>query len=199
LFAYNGNILVDNVSPIKELDCNFKMPPFASNAPTKTPVSTTTPTVKKPTGTSTSRSGTSVTKAPPTTRIVVNSAVIPEKSIKKGDIIRIEKLYFEADQSDIKPEVEEALENILAFLKTNPKVVVEVGGHTNNRAEEQFALELSTKRAKSVADWLISNGVSSNRVQYKGYGWKMPIASNESTEGRVKNQRVEVKILSTDG
>jgi outer membrane protein OmpA-like peptidoglycan-associated protein len=130
---------------------------------------------------------------------VVNSSGVAEKGLKKGDIIRIEKLYFDADQSDIKPEAEYALKNILTFLKTNPKVVVEVGGHTNNRAAEQFALELSTKRAKSVADWLISNGVSSNRVQYKGYGWTMPIASNESTEGRIKNQRVEVKILSTDG
>ena len=199
LFAYNGNILLDNLSPIKELDCNLKMPPMAaSTEPTKKPVNTTTPTVKKPAA-SNSKSGTSVTKPPVSAPIVVNSAVIPEKSIKKGDIIRIEKLYFEADQSDIKPEAEEALENILTFLKTNPKVVVEVGGHTNNRAAEQFALELSTKRAKSVADWFVSNGVPAYRVQYKGYGWKMPIASNESPEGRSKNQRVEVKILSTDG
>ena len=70
-------------------------------------------------------------------------------------------------------------------------------GHTNNLLHPYAdkAMDLSTKRAKSVADWLISKGVSSERVQYKGYGWTKPVEPNTTPEGRKRNQRVEVTIL----
>jgi outer membrane protein OmpA-like peptidoglycan-associated protein len=85
------------------------------------------------------------------------------------------------------------------FLMENSDVVLEIGGHTNNRPTEEFAQTLSTSRAKSVADWLISKGIPSDRVQYKGYGKKYPIETNATLEGRRKNQRVEIKILSMNG
>jgi outer membrane protein OmpA-like peptidoglycan-associated protein len=61
------------------------------------------------------------------------------------------------------------------------------------------AYALSTNRAKSVADWLVAKGISSDRIQFKGYGWKMPVEPNTTPEGRRKNQRVEVKILNMNG
>lgn len=199
LFPYNGNILLDNLSPISELDCNPNMPDLVAKAPVKkTPTSkpTSKPTTKSPSQ-HTGTSAQSTTKPP----MVVNSSNgdMTQNTFRKGDIIRIDKLYFDADKYDIKPEAEEALYNVLKYLKDNPKVVVEVGGHTNNRAAESFALDLSTNRAKAVANWLIAHGIPPYRVQYKGYGWKQPVASNETAEGRTKNQRVEVKILSTEG
>jgi outer membrane protein OmpA-like peptidoglycan-associated protein len=85
------------------------------------------------------------------------------------------------------------------FLKNNSDVSVEVGGHTNNNPTDKYANELSTNRAKSVADWLIAQGIPSNRVQYKGYGKTQPIMPNTNAEGRRKNQRVEIKILNING
>ncbi len=194
LFAYNGNILLDNLTPIQELDCN----PVAM---TGTPKPTSSGTAgSRPTGTSSGKTGTSANPSTPTGKSGATSTASTAKSVpKKGDIIRIDKLYFEANQFEIKPESEEALQSVLKFLKNNPRVVVEIGGHTNNWAAESFAVELSTNRAKAVADWLIDQGIPSGRVQYKGYGWKQPVTSNDSVEGRNKNQRVEIKILSTDG
>ena len=77
--------------------------------------------------------------------------------------------------------------------------MLEVGGHTNNRPTPEFAETLSTSRAKSVAEWLVGKGIPAERVQYKGYGKKFPIETNATAEGRKRNQRVEIKILSING
>jgi outer membrane protein OmpA-like peptidoglycan-associated protein len=123
------------------------------------------------------------------------------KNAKKNVVYRLEKVYFEANKYELKPESEAQLAELLAFLRKRTDIVIEVGGHTNNQMwpNDAFALELSTNRAKSVANWLISNGIPSNRVQYKGYGWTKPILPNTTTEGRRKNQRVEATILNSNG
>ena len=97
-----------------------------------------------------------------------------------------------------KAESEAELTRLFEFLNDNPGVVIEVRGHTNNLMwpNVDFANELSTNRAKEVADWLIAKGIAANRIQSKGFGWTMPVEPNINAEGRKKNQRVEVKILS---
>ncbi|MCB0574732.1 MAG: OmpA family protein, partial [Saprospiraceae bacterium] len=87
------------------------------------------------------------------------------------------------------------------FLLNNPDVTVEIGGHTNNAMwpDSAFANQLSTNRAKAVAHWLVTKGIDSNRVQFKGYGWTKPIEPNITEEGRRKNQRVEITILNMNG
>lgn len=131
-------------------------------------------------------------------KVAPATANIAGKTVKKGSIFRLEKLYFDVDKASIKDESEMELDRLLEFLQENPSVSIEVRGHTNNLMwpNADFASELSTDRAKSVADWLIREGVAANRVQYKGFGWTMPVEPNISAEGRKKNQRVEVKILS---
>jgi outer membrane protein OmpA-like peptidoglycan-associated protein len=73
--------------------------------------------------------------------------------------------------------------------------VIEVAGHTNNQPSDAFADQLSTARAKAVAEYLFAKGVDPKRVQYKGYGKRLPLVPNTSPEGRRTNQRVEIKIL----
>ena len=124
---------------------------------------------------------------------------IERKGLKAGSIIRLDKVYFEANQFTLKAESLNALEEVFNFLHDNPDVSVEVGGHTNNNPTDDFANNLSTNRAKAVADWLIKRGIPAGRVKYKGYGKKMPIAQNTTPEGRKLNQRVEIKILSING
>lgn len=191
LFPYNGNILMDNATPIKQIDCNMKPmkepePPIADKPPTP-------PTTRKP------DAPPIILKPTPTPSPSAAAEKISREGLKRGSTIRLENVYFDADKYVIKNECVPALMVVYDFLAENPDVVLEVGGHTNNRASPEFAETLSTSRAKSVADWLIGKGISAERVQYKGYGKKYPVDTNTTPEGRKRNQRVEIKILSING
>jgi outer membrane protein OmpA-like peptidoglycan-associated protein len=117
-------------------------------------------------------------------------------SFKAEQIIQIEKLVFQADSISIPPGVEELLQEVLQFLKDYPTLIVEFGGHTNNVASDNYADDISLKRARSVANFFIRNGIPESRVAAFGYGKKNPLVSNDTPEGRKKNQRVELKILN---
>lgn len=117
-------------------------------------------------------------------------------SFKSEQIIQIEKLVFQADSISIPPGVDELLQEVLQFLKDYPTLTVEFGGHTNNVASDNYADDISLKRARSVANYFIRNGIPESRVSSFGYGKKNPLVSNDTPEGRKKNQRVELKILN---
>ena len=117
-------------------------------------------------------------------------------SFKAEQIIQIEKLVFQADSISIPPGVENLLQEVLQFLKDYPTLNVEFGGHTNNVASDNYADDISLKRARSVANYFIRNGIAESRVAAFGYGKKNPLVSNDTPEGRKKNQRVEMKILN---
>ena len=107
----------------------------------------------------------------------------------------MEQLFFEADSSNINDQSKPTLTELYQFLYDNPTIVVEVGGHTNGLPEHEYCDRLSTARAKSVATYIVQQGIDEKRVYYKGYGKRKPIATNRTPEGRKKNQRVEVRIL----
>jgi outer membrane protein OmpA-like peptidoglycan-associated protein len=196
LFPYNGHILIDNITPIKKLQCGpEKMPDPKPKVTTKNP-SPANP-IAGPKTNPAPKTETQPKK--PETQPIVEK--IERKNVKKGKIFRLEKVYFDANKYDLKPESEEELTNLYKFLRDNNDVAVEVGGHTNNSMwpNEAYAFELSTNRAKAVAEWLIAKGISESRVQYKGYGWKQPIQPNTTEIGKKKNQRVEVRILALNG
>ena len=77
-------------------------------------------------------------------------------------------------------------------------MVIEIGGHTNGRPTHEFCDSLSEARAKSVAQFLYNKNIPYNQVEYKGYGKRQPVASDRYAEGRQRNQRVEIKILSIE-
>ena len=129
---------------------------------------------------------------------IEKSKILSELDIDKvteGQTLRINQLYFEADSSVITSESHEVLDEIYSFLTDNPNILVEIGGHTNNIPPHEYCDRLSTARAKSIASYLYSKGVSDERVAYRGYGKRNPISSNATAAGRAKNQRVEIKIL----
>ena len=117
-------------------------------------------------------------------------------TIAVGQTIRVDKLYFEADSSTIKPESYAVLEEIYTFLKENDQVNIEIGGHTNSLPEDAYCDRLSTARAKDIAEYLYDKGIPQSRITYKGYGKRQPIATNQTVDGRRRNQRVEIKIVS---
>lgn len=195
LFPYNGHVLIDNLSAIKPVTCGPEKMPEEKKV--KPPVSTKAPT--KPATTSAPKVASTTTKTE--TKTEEKPVVAIGKSAKKNVIYRLEKVYFDANKFEVKPESESQLSELLEFLRKRPDVTIEVGGHTNNAMwpNDAFAMELSTNRAKAVANWLISKGIPANRVLYKGYGWTKPILPNTTADGRKKNQRVEATILNSNG
>ena len=119
--------------------------------------------------------------------------------ISKGQIIKMSSLSFKMNDSTITKSAATSLDNIYDFLKENEEIVIEVGGHTSGLCDDFYCNQLSTARAKAVTAYLENKGINPKQLSYKGYGKSKPIASNNTTNGRRKNQRVEIKILSTDG
>lgn len=132
-----------------------------------------------------------------TTSFETTERVLKEltRAVSSGQTIQMQKLQFEADSSRIQEEVKPLLNEIYIFLKDNPSIVVEIGGHTNNLPPDEYCDQLSTARARAVAEFLVGKGIPSDRVYYKGYGKRKPLFSNRTEDGRRRNQRVEIKIL----
>lgn len=184
LFPYNGNLLVDNASSIYEVNCKDDTPDKKEIAEAK-PKPVEKPAPKKP--------------APPKNDNASNFSKINSKELRTGQTIRIEKLYFAADSSIINPKSYAAVDEIYEFLIENSTITVEIGGHTNDIPDHEYCDRLSEARAKAVYDYLIQKGIQPERLTYKGYGKRSPVATNKTPDGRRRNQRVEVKILSLNG
>lgn len=123
---------------------------------------------------------------------------IPDLEINKvtvGQKLRINELNFASDSSSITQENFDILEEVYEFLAANPTVTVEIGGHTNTIPPHEYCDQLSTARAKKVAEFLYERGIAKGRVTFKGYGKREPLTDSTSAQGRQRNQRVEVKIL----
>ncbi|GAB4494066.1 MAG: hypothetical protein OHK0019_19420 [Saprospiraceae bacterium] len=123
--------------------------------------------------------------------------ILPELTgkLESGQTIRMRLLNFDTDSYIIKEESLPMLDELYDFMMEQGTVAIEIAGHTNNQPSDVFADELSTNRAKAVADYLIGKGIDPKRVVYKGYGKRYPLVPNTSAEGRKTNQRVEIKIL----
>ena len=87
------------------------------------------------------------------------------------------------------------LEKLKEFLEKNATLKIEIGGHTDNQGSKTHNLELSKNRARSVYEWLITNGISKERLSFAGYADEKPIAKNDTPEGRQENRRTEFKII----
>lgn len=80
-------------------------------------------------------------------------------------------------------------------MNSNPNLDVEIYGHTDHKGLDSRNKELSEQRAKAVADYLISHGLNTSRVQSFGFGSSKPVADNTTEEGRQLNRRVEFKLI----
>ena len=115
-----------------------------------------------------------------------------------GEVVRLDRVQFKADSPNLDSASFSALEEVYRFLVNNPSVAVEIGGHTNNIPPDDYCDRLSSDRARTVTDYLVGKGISPDRLQYKGYGKRKPIADNKTSQGLKLNQRVEVKILKVE-
>ena len=121
---------------------------------------------------------------------------LKDKDLKEGATLQVDKLYFQADKAALETESYAVLDDIAATLNKRPDILkVEIGGHTNSLPPDEYCDRLSTARAKAIFEYLKQKNVSANRLVYKGYGKRNPIASDDTPAGRRENQRVEIKIL----
>lgn len=113
---------------------------------------------------------------------------------EKGSSVVLKNIFFDTDKYDLKEKSITELQKIIRFLNENPSVRVEIAGHTDNVGTPTYNQQLSEKRALSVYNYLINNGVNKDRLSWKGYGQSNPRASNETEAGRQENRRIEFRI-----
>ncbi len=107
-------------------------------------------------------------------------------------------VYFDTNKSDVKGTSATTLDKLAGIFKEYPKSVILVEGHTDSAGPEDYNMNLSKQRAESVTNYLVSKGISSGRFTTKWYGELQPRASNETSEGKAKNRRVELAIVASD-
>lgn len=120
---------------------------------------------------------------------------IPLSPIIAGEKVVLNNVFFDVDKFELKEESKVELAKLVGLLKANPKMEIELGGHTDNTGSREKNTALSSNRAKAVYQYLISNGIEATRLSYKGYADLQPIADNKTEEGRKQNRRTEFKVI----
>jgi len=114
--------------------------------------------------------------------------------VAMGVTVNLKDILFEQGTTNLLAQSYPEMDLVVSFLKTNPKVRIELAGHTDNRGIPSQNVKLSQARVDKVRSYLISKGVEAKRITGKGYGGSKPIASNENEETRQLNRRVEFII-----
>lgn len=114
--------------------------------------------------------------------------------------IALNDIYYEFNSAELSDTSKTSLDKLVTIMKDNDKLTVELSAHTDNIGSDEYNFDLSQRRAQSCVDYLISEGVPSNKISAKGYGESMPIAPNtikgkDNPDGRKLNRRTEFKVL----
>jgi outer membrane protein OmpA-like peptidoglycan-associated protein len=120
---------------------------------------------------------------------------IYEKKKEETEVFKY--ILFELASSDLK--LDEAskvkLDNVIKYIRNNPKLHVKLAGHTDIIGEEGYNRQLSVKRAQVVAAYMKSKGLSAGRISLEGFGADKPVQSNDTEDGRKMNRRVELEVV----
>lgn len=117
------------------------------------------------------------------------------KKMQPGKSTLLNNLFFGKGKSEPLGESINELNRVYDLLKRYPKLKVEISGYTDNVGSDEFNNKLSTQRAKSVYDYLVTKGINKSRLSFAGYGKANPIAGNDTEEGRKINRRIEFRIV----
>jgi outer membrane protein OmpA-like peptidoglycan-associated protein len=120
--------------------------------------------------------------------------------VREGDNIRLvmpNNITFGVDRYEVRPEFYSTLESVAIVLKEFDKTNIRIAGHTDSTGSAEYNQTLSERRAGSVGQLLITQGVVSGRVWTTGYGERYAVASNDTDYGRQANRRVELELVPT--
>jgi OOP family OmpA-OmpF porin len=107
----------------------------------------------------------------------------------------IEGLRFATDSSKIDAKGEAALDEVATVLKKNPNLHVQIDGHTDSTASDEYNLALSNRRAEAARSYLAGHGIDKDRLKARGFGETKPEADNATAEGRALNRRTEIEVI----
>lgn len=120
---------------------------------------------------------------------------VPLSPLTAGSTIALRNIFFNTASYELLPASNAELDKLVLLLKNNPALRIELGGHTDNVGADAANLLLSDNRAKAVRDFVVAKGIDGARITAKGYGETVPVATNDTEEGRAANRRTEVKVL----
>ncbi len=114
--------------------------------------------------------------------------------IAVGKVFNLKNVLFERGTDKLISTSYQELDKLVALMKENPSLEIELGGHTDNRGDRNALLELSTMRVEAVEAYLVEKGIDEARITGKGYGRSKPITKNRNEDERMQNRRVEFKV-----
>ena len=123
---------------------------------------------------------------------------VKEVVTARGIMLVVEDILFEYNQDELRPQATPILNKIAEIINRYPNRQILVEGHTDSRGSSAYNQQLSQRRAESVQKALTARGINPDLISTFDYGEKLPIASNDTEEGRQKNRRVEVTIMKED-
>jgi len=107
-------------------------------------------------------------------------------------------ILFATNSSTVSDASRNAIRHFATSLKSYPDTYIKIVGHTDNTGRVDYNQTLSEKRAQSVHDYLLTQGIVATRMSYEGKGIHQPVANNNTTEGRALNRRVEILIMANE-
>jgi len=123
---------------------------------------------------------------------------VPLEQVRIGSAVVLQNIFYATESFELEEVSRTELNRVYDFLVLNPAIGVEIGGHTDNTGSPEHNQILSEKRAQRVVDYLVDKGIDRKRLKASGYGETQAVADNASEEGRARNRRTELKIISID-
>ncbi|MBO0721324.1 MAG: OmpA family protein [Blastocatellia bacterium] len=118
----------------------------------------------------------------------------PSHHVDRDTWFSFDRLEFETDSANLRPESSEQLRNIAEIMKAYPNVQAKIGGYTDNVGDPAHNMRLSQERANTTKNELVKLGISSSRLSAEGFGEQHPVADNSTEEGRQHNRRIDIRI-----
>lgn len=112
-----------------------------------------------------------------------------------GTTVRLNNIQFEFAKATLLPESFEDLDRLVELMNDASTLVIEIAGHTDDIGSDADNLKLSQKRSESVREYILSKGITADRVEAKGYGESKPLVANKTEKDRAINRRVEFRVL----
>jgi outer membrane protein OmpA-like peptidoglycan-associated protein len=116
------------------------------------------------------------------------------ENLEAGKSIVLNHIFFDQSKHELRPESFGELDKLANTLQKYPGIKIAITGHTDNVGDFNLNVQLSRDRAKAVADYLVAKGISSDRLEYKGFGGLYPVSPNTTEESKKKNRRVEFVV-----
>lgn len=119
----------------------------------------------------------------------------PEIRIKERESFVFEPVYFDFDKDEIRPESEAFLLSLIKVVKGHTDLRVKITGHTDSDGTNNYNDGLSRRRAQSIIDFFVKNGLSEDRLEFDFHGEKKPVDTNSTSKGKQNNRRVDFEFI----